>query len=104
MRWLPQLSMPDTIPHSAPKRAQKAGLLSGVQPDWFAMHVCPVPVQVPQLATVRMAPQLSAAVSDPHSALCAVQKAGSLWGVQPQWFESAPPPPQVVGGVQVPQL
>jgi hypothetical protein len=71
-RVSPQLSEAVTDPQFAlPCAVQKAGSPWYVQPQWLAPappppQVSPVPVQVPQLATVRMAPQLSAAVSEPH--------------------------------------
>ena len=69
VRGCPQLSVPLSEPQFFPKRAQNAGFDSGVQAQVLAVpHEVPGP-QVPQLATVRMALQLSRPTNIPHVAL-----------------------------------
>jgi hypothetical protein len=58
---------------------------------------------VPQLATVRLVPQLSVTVTEPHSAEACPQSWPSVGGVQPHTF-AVPPPPQVDGLVHTPQF
>lgn len=55
-------------------------------------------MQLPQLATVREAPQLSAAVTVPHVAPTRAQNAVSLSGTQAQTLV----PPHVSGSVHAP--
>ncbi len=106
VRAAPQLSVPERLPQAAPRRVQNAASLSCVQPHAFAVppppQVCGQ-VQVPQLDTVRPAPQLSVPERPPQVAPRRVQNAASLSCVQPHTF-AVPPPPQVCGQVQVPQL
>jgi hypothetical protein len=97
VRVVPQLSAAVTDPQVAPCAAQSSAFVSGVHPHAFGLppppHVTPVPEQLPQ-ETVRVAPQLSVAVSEPQVALCAVQSAASDSAVQPHWF-AVPAPPYV---------
>jgi len=92
----PQLSARVTEPQVVPSRAQNAALVSAVQPQTLAVppppHVWGA-VQVPQL-TVRMAPQLSARVTEPQVVPSRVQNAALVSAVQPQTLV-VPPPPQV---------
>jgi hypothetical protein len=59
-------------------------------------------VQVPHEATVRLVPQLSAAVTLPQFFPSRVQNAASLSAVHPHTLP-VPPPPHVWGNVHVPQ-
>src|SRR5438128_1510522 len=62
------------------------------------------PAQVPQEDTVRLVPQLSAAVTDPQFLALRVQNAPFASGAQPQTPAMAGmPAPQLCGAVQVPQ-
>lgn len=62
VRGLPHKSVPVTVPQFFPRRAQKAAFVSVTHPQTFAFppppQVCG-DVQVPQLVTLRWAPQLS---------------------------------------------
>jgi hypothetical protein len=94
------LSAPLFSPQSAPRRAQNAAFVSGVHPHCFGVppppHVTPVPEQVPQLETVRVAPQRSAVVMEPQEAPSSAHSAWSLSGVHPHTFATAgTPPPHV---------
>ena len=83
VRLAPQLSVPATWPQFFPWRAQNAGLDSGVQPQTFASEapqVCEAG-QVPQEVTVRLAPQLSVAVTGPQFFPWRAQNAGLDSGV-----------------------
>lgn len=61
-----QLSFPVKEPHARPCREQNVPSDSGMQAQVFdAVQVCGM-VQLPQLATVRMTPQLSFAVTWPQ--------------------------------------
>lgn len=82
--------------------AQNAISVSGVQPQWLLLHISPVPVQLPQLVTVRAAPQLSVPVNDPHWALLREQNVWLVSGAQLHWLGTVAP--HVWGAVQVPQL
>jgi hypothetical protein len=87
VRIMPQLSVPVNMPQLLPRREQKVVFDSGVQgvPHWFAVpappHVCGM-LHVPQLATMRIWPQLSIPVKLPHALLSRWQKAGSDSGTQ----------------------
>jgi hypothetical protein len=106
VRAPPQLSVPDTLPQFFTSRVQNAAFVSAVQPQTFAVplppHVTPVPLHAPQDATVRVVPQLSAAVTLPQFFPRRVQNAVSPSYVQPHTF-AVPPPAQVCGDVHVPQ-
>jgi hypothetical protein len=58
----------------------------------LAVHICPVPEQLPHEATLREAPQLSVTEIAPHCAPTLEHSAGSFTGVQPQWFAMPAPP------------
>jgi hypothetical protein len=97
VRATPQLSAALTEPQFLPSRLQKAASLSLGQAHWLAMPAPPQvwgAVQAPQLATVRMRPQLSVAVTAPQTLPCRVQNAASVSGAQPHWL-AVPAPPQV---------
>jgi hypothetical protein len=106
VRVAPQLSAPVTLPQFFPSREQKAALVSGLQAQTLATppppHVCGL-VQVPQLDTVRVAPQLSVPVTVPQLFPSREQKVPFVSGEQPQTL-GEPPPPHVLGRVQLPQL
>ena len=104
VRAVPQLSMPLLLPQVFPRREQKAPSFSGVQTqvlEPLQVRKGAVP-QVPQLVTVRAAPQRSVPVFEPQTAPVRVQKA-ALVSMQPQVL-ATPPPAQLWGGVQGPQL
>jgi hypothetical protein len=61
-----QLSVAVSAPHVLPNRAHSAALVSATQLHWFDGEQVLGLVQLPQLATVRLLPQLSAAVTAPH--------------------------------------
>ena len=71
-RERPQLSFPLALPQLTPERLQNAGVGSGVHPHTLALpappHVSPGPLHVPQLATVRIMPQLSSVLLGPQVA------------------------------------
>lgn len=95
VRLVPQLSAAVTESQFLPRRAQKAVLVSGPQPQTFGVPAPPHDsgaVQLPQSA-VRETPQLSAAVRLPHVAPARAQNAAFVSPVQPQEF-AVPPPPQ----------
>jgi hypothetical protein len=111
-RTVPQLSVPEApVPQFLPSRWQNDKFDSAVQPQTLAV---PPPPQVlgdvqvrlraaAQSATVRLALQLSSAVTRPQFLLSRVQNAASVSGVQaacPQTL-AVPPPPQVFGKEQV---
>ena len=96
LRLLPQLSVPDLVPHSAPKREQKAALDSGLQEQVLFEQLSPVPEHVPQL-TLRLLPQLSVPDLVPHSAPRRAQKVALDSGLQEQvLFEQLSPVPEHV--------
>jgi hypothetical protein len=72
LRSAPQLSAPLATPQVTDMRLQNAAVGSGVQPHTLGFppppQLCPAPSQVPQLATARSFPQLSAATFRPHTA------------------------------------
>jgi hypothetical protein len=80
--------------------------VGALPPQTFAVppppHVCGV-VHVPQLVTVRIEPQLSAAVTLPQFLPRRVQNAVFDSAAQPHTLV-VPPPPHVCGVVHVPQL
>jgi hypothetical protein len=85
VRAVPQLSVPVTGPQEVPWSAQKAAFDCGAQPQRPALPPPPQTwgrLQPPQLATVRLAPQLSVAVTGPHSIPWSLQKAAVDSGVQ----------------------
>lgn len=106
VREAPQLSVAVTMPQFLPTRVQKAASGSGVQPQTPAVppppHVCPA-MHVPQTA-VRGLPQRSLALTAPQLLPCAAQNSASVSGTQPPQTFAAPPPPQVLLPVHVPQL
>jgi hypothetical protein len=110
VRIVPQLSAPATCPQFLPIRVQKAAFVSAMQfgPHTFITlpppHVCGA-VHVPQLATVRIAPQLSGPVKLPQLLPKRLQNVVLDSGVQvvPHTF-AVPPPPHVCGAVQFPQF
>jgi hypothetical protein len=77
------LSVPLTVPQFFPCRAQNATSVSFWQawqvPD--ERQVLPAPVQVPQLVTVRDAPQLSTPLYEPHTRPTRVHSCASVSGV-----------------------
>jgi hypothetical protein len=104
VRLAPQLSGAVRPPQFFKSRPQNAASDSGAQPQRFAPpppQVTPVPEQVPQLATVRPVPQLSAAVTEPQFFPRREQNVVSLSAVHPQTF--AVLLPQALGEVHVPQ-
>jgi hypothetical protein len=105
LRDTPQLSVVATVPQFLLSWAQSWASLSCVQPQTFAVppppHVCGA-VHVPQF-TVRAMPQLSVTPTMPHVFPRPEQMAASLCGMQPQVL-GTPPPPQVLGGMHVPQV
>jgi hypothetical protein len=110
VRAAPQLSFPDTVPQFFPTRVQNAASVSAVQPHTLATdgvappHVCGA-VHVPHEATVRDAPQLSAAVTLPQFLPNRVQNAGSVSAVHPHTLATdGVAPPHVCGAVHVPQF
>jgi hypothetical protein len=101
-RDAPQLSVPTTLPQSLPSREQNVASSSGVQPQTLAdsaPHVCGK-LHVPHDATVRVAPQLSLAVTSPQLRWSRVQNAGSNSPVQPHTLVL----PQTVGSAHVPHV
>jgi hypothetical protein len=81
VRMTPQLSGPVNAPQTRLWREQNTPSDSGMQAQVFdAAQVCGM-VQVPQLATVRMTPQLSLAVTWPHVLPRRAQKVGLSSGV-----------------------
>jgi hypothetical protein len=105
-RELPQLSFAVTLPQFLPTRVQNAASVSAVHggiPQTLAVtapQVCGE-VQVPHEVTVRLVPQLSAAVTLPQFLPMRPQNAVSVSDVQPQTLLVTAP--QVCGEVQVPQ-
>jgi hypothetical protein len=95
---LPQLRLPQVVDDEGDVHPQTLAV-PGLPPP----HVV-LPVHVPQ-STVRLAPQLSFAVTLPQFLPRRAQKDPSVSRVQPQKL-AVPglPPPQVLGDVQVPQL
>ena len=103
VRVAPQVSVISSEPHVFSARAQRAASDSGMHTHWLEdVHVVGL-VQLPQLVTVRVAPQLSAAVTAPHWAPTRVQKVALVSAVQPQTLAMPPPPPQVLTPPQLPQ-
>jgi hypothetical protein len=112
LRGVPQLSFALSTSQFLPRREQKAALVSAMQP-----HIPGVPpppqvcgaLQLPQLDTVRITPQLSAPVNGPHVLPRREQNAVLDSPVQPH-TPGVTPPPQVCGAVQpehatpIPQL
>lgn len=102
VRIVPQLSGAVSEPQFFCSRVQKSGFVSAVQTHW------PLPLQVrlgavvhvPQLVTVRITPQLSGAVSAPHTRLWREQNVPSLSGMQAHTLVAE----HVCGIVQEPQL
>jgi hypothetical protein len=97
VRFAPQLSDAATFPQFLASRLQKAWSASAVQPHTFAVPPPPHVLgdeHVPHETTVRLAPQLSEAVTLPQFLPSLVQSATSVSAVQPQTL-AAPPPPQV---------
>jgi hypothetical protein len=93
------LSVPETVPQFLPSRRQKSVSVSLVQqPVCEALQIVGA-AQVPQ-STVRVAPQLSVAVTDPQDCPRRWQNAAFVSGVHPHTFVA----PQVWGEVHVPQL
>src|SRR5436853_63276 len=86
VRANPQLSVPLTVPQSFPSRAQNAESVS-LQPQTLAT---PPPaqlsglVQVPQLCTVRITPQLSGPLKVPQFLLSLAQRSAPVSGIQLQ--------------------
>jgi hypothetical protein len=105
-RELPQLSFAVTVPQFLASRVQNAASVSAVHggtPQTLAVtapQVWPGVVQVPHEVTVRLVPQLSAAVTFPQFLPSRAQNAVSVSAVQPQTLVVTPP--QVCGAVQVP--
>jgi hypothetical protein len=97
LRMAPQLSVPETAPQFLPSLAQNAVSVSGVHPQTLVVpappHVCGI-AHVPQLMTLRGAPQLSVPETAPQFLPSLAQKAVSLSCVQPQTLV-VPPPPHV---------
>jgi hypothetical protein len=106
-REAPQLSVAVKEPQAAPLAVQTAASLSDWQPHWLGVPAppqdAPVPLQVPQDATVRLAPQLSLAVKEPQAASCVAHKAASLSATQPHWLAVPAPPQDTSVPLQVPQ-
>jgi hypothetical protein len=108
VREVLQLSLAVTLPQFLPRRVQNAVSVSGAQAVPHTLAVPPPAhvageVHVPHEATVRETLQLSAAVTLPQFLLRRVQNAASVSAVQPQTL-AVPPPAQVLGEVQAPQL
>jgi hypothetical protein len=103
VRGLPQTSFAVTVPQFLPSRVQNAVSLSveALQPQTPEVQVWGEG-QVPQLDTVRATPHLSVPLSEPQLAPSRVQNAVSL-STHPHLLVT-PPPPQVLGELQVPQL
>jgi hypothetical protein len=100
VRGVPQLSFAVTAPHVLPSREQNAVFDSGVQAQTFdALQLVPE-VQVPQLLTVRAAPQLSVPLTEPQFLPSREQNAEFVSGVQPHTL----PALQLWPPLQVPQL
>jgi hypothetical protein len=99
-RLAPQLSVPLTEPQFCPSREQNEVSLSGVQTQTFVALHASVPVQVPQGTALRVAPQLSAAVTEPQFFPSREQNARFVSGVHMQTFA----PLQVSVPEQVPQV
>jgi hypothetical protein len=106
VRIVPQLSAAITCPQFLPRRVQNAAFVSAGHAHTFAVpppaHVCGI-VHVPQLATVRIVPQLSAAITCPQFLPRRVQNAAFVSAAQPHTL-AVPPPAHVCGIVHVPQL
>ena len=100
VRGVPQLSLAVTAPQVFASREQNAVFVSGVHAQTFeALQLVP-PEHVPQLDTVRAAPQLSVPVTVPHVFPSREQNAVFASGVQAQTF----PALQLAPEAQVPQL
>jgi hypothetical protein len=100
VRAVPQLSVPESEPHTAPSLAQNVASASGVQVHTFALHELPDghAVPKPQSGTVRLVEQLSFAVTLPQFFPLREQNATLLSGWHPHTL-ATPPPPQVLGDV-----
>jgi hypothetical protein len=103
-----QSSVPVTLPQFFWRREQNMVFVSPVQPH--TLGVPPPPqvcggAHVPQLETVRAAPQLSLSVTMPQFFTTRLQKSGSDSAMQsgPHTLSTFPPP-HVCGAVQVPQF
>jgi hypothetical protein len=110
VRLVPQLSLAVRLPQFLPCLEQNTGSVSAVQPHTFATdgvappHVCGE-AHVPHEATVRLVPQLSAAVRLPQFLPCLEQNVASLSAVQPHTLATdGVAPPHVCGEVHVPQF
>jgi hypothetical protein len=95
VRIAPQLSGPVNVPHALPSRVQNAESASGTQAVPHTLGVPPPPhvidiVHVPQFVTVRIAPQLSVAVTLPHVLLSRAQKTTSDSFMQPSIGPASP--------------
>jgi hypothetical protein len=102
VRVVPQLSAAVTLPQFLVSRVQNAGLVSATQ--FTGPHTLPVlqtsgAVQAPHETTVRLVPQLSAAVTLPQFLPSRLQNAVFVSAEQPQTFVAL----HVAGGVHVPQ-
>jgi hypothetical protein len=78
VRLVPQLSSAVTVPHVLPRREQNAVLVSAVHEHVFVVSHVSGSVHVPHDATVRLVPQLSVLVTDPHVLPMRAQKAWSV--------------------------
>jgi hypothetical protein len=105
VRVFPQLSVPVTLPQFLPSLEQNAAFDSAVHPHTLAVPPPPHVLgraQVPHGLTVRGVPQLSVPVTSPQFFPSLEQNEVLDSAVQPQTLV-VPPPPQVLGRVQVPQ-
>jgi hypothetical protein len=103
-RTAPQLSVVVSAPQFL--EPQSCASVCGVQPHTFAVppppHVTPVPLQLPQLTTLREAPHKSVAVIAPQFFPSRWQSAASV-SLHPHTF-ATPPPPQLFTPVHAPQF
>jgi hypothetical protein len=107
LRLAPQLSFSLGVPHVSPILVQCAAFVSPAQPQTLAVplppHVLGAVQPAPKLqsATVRLVPQLSAAVTPPQFFPSLLQNAGFVSLEHAQTF-GVPLPPHVWGDVHVP--
>jgi hypothetical protein len=82
VRAAPQLSVPLTVPQFFPLRAQNATSVSATQAlHWPLLPHVDGEVQLPQLWTVRCAPQLSTPLYEPHTRPTLLHTVASSSGV-----------------------
>jgi hypothetical protein len=98
VRLTPQLSLAVTLPQFLPSREQKAASVSGTQAHTSSPPHVSGNVHVPHEPTLRLAPQLSSAMTLPQFLPNRTQKAVSVSDTQAQTLS----PPQFFGNVHIP--